>query len=101
MRVALTYNLKPQASTAPRPDYFAEWDDSATIEAVSTALAGGGREVVGIEADRDLAEKLKRVRPDIVFNIAEGIDSPSRESQVPVICEMLEIPYTGSDAFTL
>lgn len=101
MRVALTYNLKPQASTAPRPDYFAEWDDSATIEAVSAALAGEGRKVVGIEADRELAEKLKRVRPDIVFNIAEGIDSPSRESQVPVICEMLGIPYTGSDAFTL
>ena len=101
MRVALTYNLKPQASTAPRQDYFAEWDDSSTIEAVSAALAGGGDEVVGVEADRDLAEKLKRVRPDIVFNIAEGIDSPSRESQVPVICEMLGIPYTGSDAFTL
>ena len=101
MRIALTYNVKPQASPVPRQDYFAEWDDSATIDAVSAALAGGTHEVVRVEADRDLAENLKEAKPDIVFNIAEGIDSPSRESQVPVICEMLGIPYTGSDAFTL
>lgn len=101
MRIALTYNMKPATSPAPRQDYFAEWDDSATIDAVSAALAAEAGELVRVEADRDLAEKLKRAKPEIVFNIAEGIDSPSRESQVPVICEMLGIPYTGSDAFTL
>jgi D-alanine-D-alanine ligase len=101
MRIALTYNQKPHAPAPGRHDYFAEWDDSATIDAVSEALAAGGHDVARVEADRELAEKLKRAGPDIVFNIAEGIDSPSRESQVPVICEMLGIPYTGSDGFTL
>lgn len=101
MRVALAYNMKPQAPRAPRHDYFAEWDDTATIEAVTAAIAAAPHEVFPVEADRDIAEKLKAARPEIVFNIAEGIDSPSRESQVPVICEMLGIPYTGSDAFTL
>ncbi|MEM2961090.1 MAG: ATP-grasp domain-containing protein, partial [Candidatus Bathyarchaeia archaeon] len=38
---------------------------------------------------------------DIVFNIAEGLRGESRESHIPVILEMLGIPYTGSGPATL
>jgi len=101
MRIALTYNLKPMAFRPPmREDYYAEWDDRETVEAVAEAL-GRSNTVVEMAADENIVEKLKSSRPDIVFNLAEGINSPSRESQVPVICEMLSIPYTGSDGFTL
>jgi D-alanine-D-alanine ligase len=101
MRIALTCNLKPRLSPAcSREDRYAEWDDRGTIEAVAAALSGSGA-VVTVEADENIVENLKRAQPDMVFNIAEGINSPSRESQVPVICELLGIPYTGSDAFTL
>lgn len=101
MRVALTYNIKPEdGADSPHGDYYAEWDDGKTIDAVASALEGK-HTVIRIEADERIVEKLKSGAPEIVFNIAEGIDSPSRESQVPVICEMLGIPYTGSDAFTL
>lgn len=101
MRIALTCNLKPRLSPTPsRKDYYAEWDDRGTIDAVAAALSESGT-VVTVEADEDIAENLKKAQPDIVFNIAEGINSPSRESQVPVICELLGIPYTGSDPFTL
>jgi D-alanine-D-alanine ligase len=41
------------------------------------------------------------LKPDIVFNIAEGLNGFNRESQIPVILEMLQIPYSGSDALTL
>lgn len=101
MHVALTYNLKPEApQEGDRRDYYAEWDSKSTIKSVIAALSGK-HTILPIEADREIFEKLKAVRPDIVFNIAEGLNSPSRESQVPVICEMLDIPYTGSDGFTL
>jgi D-alanine-D-alanine ligase len=101
MRVALTFNLKPEAPYSPsRPDYYAEWDDQSTIDAVASAL-GGSHTILKIALDRNIVEKLKSARPDIVFNVAEGINSPNRESQIPVICEMLGIPYTGSDGFTL
>jgi D-alanine-D-alanine ligase len=36
------------------------------------------------------------LKPDICFNIAEGIYGDSREAQVPALCELLEIPYTAS-----
>jgi len=38
---------------------------------------------------------------DVVFNIAEGISGRNREAQVPNLCELLGIPYTGSDSATL
>jgi D-alanine-D-alanine ligase len=41
------------------------------------------------------------LRPDIVFNFAEGLIGVNRESHIPAILEMLQIPYSGSDALTL
>ena len=38
---------------------------------------------------------------DVVFNIAEGFRGRSRESQVPALLELLDIPYTGSDPAAL
>ena len=35
-------------------------------------------------------------RWDLVFNIAEGLVGRNREAQVPALCELLGIPYTGS-----
>lgn len=103
MKVGLVFNQKP---TKCSTDMFAEWDTPETISAVANALRNGGngtgrREVVLIEADNKMFDKLIGERPDIVFNIAEGFSGASREAQVPAILDMLKIPYTGSDPVTL
>jgi D-alanine-D-alanine ligase len=54
-----------------------------------------------IEADEDAFEKIRRLQPDIVFNIAEGQYGVSREAQIPAMLELLNIPYSGSDPLTL
>lgn len=82
-------------------DTFAEWDSMETIEAVKTALELGGNDVTLVEADEDAYEKLKYVKPDFVFNVAEGYHGASRESQIPAMLEMLKIPFTGSDSITI
>lgn len=82
-------------------DTFAEWDSEETIEAVKSALEAGGHEVDLIECDRDAYEKLKIHNPEFVFNVAEGLSGPSRESQIPSMLEMLNIPFTGSDSVTI
>jgi D-alanine-D-alanine ligase len=38
---------------------------------------------------------------DIVFNISEGLFGRNRESQVPILLEMANIPFVGSDGLTL
>jgi D-alanine-D-alanine ligase len=86
---------------APAPDdEFAEWDAPETIDAVARALARHG-DVIRLEARDDFPERLRAARPDIVFNIAEGLRGPNREAHVPAICEFYGVPYSGSDPFTL
>lgn len=122
MNIALTYNVKKDndainkslieeaskyideniAKNYPEriDDTYAEWDSIDTITAVADALKNGGNEVELIEADENAYVKLSGLKPEIVFNVAEGFYGPSRESQIPSILEMLNIPYTGSDSIT-
>ena len=105
MRIGLAYNQKPDPDSAlddppSTSDVFAEWDDPATIDAVAQALAPFG-EVVRLEAVASFPANLARSRPDIVFNMAEGLHGVNREAHVPAICEFLGTPYTGSDPLTL
>jgi D-alanine-D-alanine ligase len=118
IRIGLAYNEKPPEDSEPpstgessesllrvSPDFpvsdiFAEWDEPATIAAVEAALSTVG-EVIRLEAIADFPERLSSTRPDIVFNIAEGLHGPNREAHVPAICEFYNIPYTASDPLAL
>ena len=100
MRVGFCYNLKKPADESTPADLYAEWDDEETIGAVRSALALR-HEVIPIEGDEEAFEKFRESRPDIVFNMAEGMFGTSRESQIPAMLEMLRLPYTGSDPLTL
>ncbi len=101
-KVALVYNLiQPHMLHSGPLDSIAEYDSEETISALSGAISAGGHDAIPLEADEAIAEKLRSVRPKVVFNIAEGIGGESRESHVPAICEMLGIPYTGSGPLTL
>jgi len=90
--------VAPHLSTVN--DKYAEWDCAETIDAVERALEGVG-EVIRLEATAEFPEKLRVAKPDIVFNIAEGMNGANREAHVPAICEFYGIPYSGSDPFTL
>jgi D-alanine-D-alanine ligase len=101
MKVAIAFNLKKAAPAEHQPpDLYAECDDADTIDAIRAALAEF-HQVSLIEADEDAYDRFRTERPDIVFNVAEGLHGLARESQVPAMLEMLRIPYTGSDPVTL
>lgn len=122
VRIGLAFNLKPEAPAnpagaapdspstidprralrpdLPQPDLYAEWDEPATIDAVERALATLGT-VYRLPADESFPARLAAVRPDFVFNIAEGLFGPNRESHVPAICEFLGVPCHASDPLAL
>jgi D-alanine-D-alanine ligase len=83
------------------PDAHAELDSEQTIMAVARALESAGHRVLLIEGNEQSYFKLQQLRPDIVFNICEGLRGASRESQIPAMLEMLGIPYTGSGVLAL
>jgi len=99
--VAITYNLKKEPKKGLPKDFYAECDDEDTINAIEEALKKGGFRTARVEADENAFLKIKKLRPTIVFNIAEGIKGRNRESQIPAMLEVLGIPYTASDPMTL
>lgn len=99
LRVGLTYNIKRIAPT--ENDAEAEFDSPTTIAAITAAIESYGHTVVALEAKPDLPRVLPAAMPDVVFNIAEGLRGRGREAQVPALCELLGIPYSGSDPTTL
>ena len=98
--VGITYNTKGLASPGP-VDAQAEYDDISTVLAIRDALESGGAKVNLYEALDDLPLRIIKDKPDIVFNIAEGVHGRGRESHVPALLSFLQIPYTGSDETTM
>jgi D-alanine-D-alanine ligase len=98
-KVAVLANIKDESKPKPEgvpPDAFADYDHIETIDSIRGAIETDGHKTVFIQADEELPYALKEEKPDICFNIAEGLGGDAREAQVPAMLEMLRIPYTGS-----
>ncbi|MCA1825779.1 MAG: ATP-grasp domain-containing protein [Myxococcales bacterium] len=102
LRVGFTFNVKRvKPALDGTRDEEAEYDSPKTIQAVREAIAAAGHEVIDLEATADLPSLIETMKPDLVFNMAEGIKGRNRESQVPALLELLDIPYSGSDPAAL
>jgi D-alanine-D-alanine ligase len=102
-KIAILANIKDDTHPKPvgvPPDAFADFDHIETVDSLRAALETDGHSTVFLQADRDLPYALREEKPDICFNIAEGLGGDAREAQVPALLEMLGIPYTGSRVLT-
>jgi D-alanine-D-alanine ligase len=102
-RVAVLANIKEHDKPLPPdvpPDAGADYDYIETIDTVRAAIETDGHETFFIQADSKLPSALKEIKPDICFNIAEGLGGDAREAQTPALLELLKIPYTGSRVLT-
>jgi D-alanine-D-alanine ligase len=98
-KVAVLANIKDETKPKPDgvpPDAFADFDHIETIDSIRAALETDGHQTLFIQADANLPYALRDEKPDICFNIAEGLSGEAREAQIPALLEMLQIPYTGS-----
>ena len=104
MRIGIAFDLKPDCplpAGAP-DDLHEEFDSPVTVRAIADVFRSLGHEPVELGDGRPFLEAVLRDPPDLVFNFAEGSGvSRSREARVPAVCEMLGIPYTGSDPLAL
>ena len=102
--IGLTYDLKTDwIKKADDPiDATAELDGMDTVDALTNAFQSAGHQVVQIGNAKKLLAALNHgLKVDLVFNIAEGHRGRNRESQIPNILEMFDIPFSGADALTL
>ena len=102
-RVAVLANIKDESQPKPEgvpPDAFADFDHIETVQSIQQAIETDGHETKFLIADENLPYALQEYKPDICFNIAEGLGGDAREAQIPALLEMLRIPYTGSRVLT-
>lgn len=87
------------------PDADSEHEIYFTTEFVQQTLTEAGYDVRLLGVSRDpgvLMEGLRDLRPDVVFNLFEGLaDFGETEAYAAGILEWLEIPYTGCPYQTL
>lgn len=103
--IGIAADLRPQGEAPGPEDRFEEYDSPATVDAISEALRSSGHRPRFLGGGRRFLQTVLADAPDLVFNLAEGpsglASTRSREAHVPAVCEMLGIPFTGSDPLTL
>ncbi|MCC7383416.1 MAG: D-alanine--D-alanine ligase [Deltaproteobacteria bacterium] len=103
MEVGIAFDLRRDLEgvvTSGPEDRLEEYDSEETVQAIAVALEQSGYAPRLLGGGRRLLEQLLAEPPALVFNIAEGFGTRSREAHVPAVCEMLGIPYTHSDPLT-
>jgi D-alanine-D-alanine ligase len=100
--IIVTRNIKEFENNTNQVDVYGRVniDDALAIKKI---LEAENHEVKIFEVDLDLFEKLKNEKPDVVFNLADDgfYDDPRLEPHVAAIFDILKIPYTGNNYFTL
>ncbi len=96
MLVALVYDHAAVRTSSPSEDL------RATIADIRRSLR---HDVLDIPVRRpllDFIRRLERAKPDLVFNLCEGIDGDSSgEAVVAEVFELLGIPFTGNPSRAL
>ena len=99
MHIAFTHNLQRDHDDESQ----AEFDRQETVDAICAALRDLGHTVtaldVGAAAVADTTARLAALKPDLVFNTAEGTHGRFREALWPAIFDALGLPFTGADAW--
>jgi D-alanine-D-alanine ligase len=79
--------------------WSAEREVSLTSGAgVADACERLGHEVVRVDMDRNVAQVLAAIRPDVVFNALHG--TPGEDGTVQGMLDLMQIPYTHSGMAT-
>ena len=100
-RIAVLYNVDfEDARPEDDPMWASRADVAFVATSVATALASSGYDpqLVGVDGDlAGLRNRLLEHEADCAFNLCESLVGDARlESAVPLILELLNIPFTGS-----
>jgi D-alanine-D-alanine ligase len=100
-RIAVLYNVDYEdARPEDDPAWAARAEVGAVANAVAAALAEEAYETHLVPVDGDLASlraRLAELEPNCAFNLCESLGGDARlESAVPLVLELLGIPFTGS-----
>jgi D-alanine-D-alanine ligase len=101
IRVCVLFNVDFEDGTPEGdPGYAARADVESVARGIANVLSDGAHETHLLPVDGDLhslRNRLEELEPDCVFNLCESLCGDTRlESAVPLILELMGVPYTGS-----
>ena len=85
-KVAVLANIKEHDKPLPEgtaPDAGSDFDYIETVDQIRAAIETDGHKTLFIQADANLPFELKKHKPDICFNIAEGLGRRRTRSANP------------------
>ena len=101
MKVGILYNLVDHIERGFEKDIISDNEIVETVKRVQEALENI-HEVVPARVRPELFSILGKTSFDIVFNLCEGLDGNVKgEAWIPAFLDIIGVPYTGSDSFTL
>ncbi len=103
MHIAILHNLDHDLLDDD-PGREARKDVTKVARALASAFDRSSvrAEVVPVSGAADLLATLEGLRPDLVINLCESLAADSRgEMAIPLLLDLVGIPYTGSHALSL
>jgi D-alanine-D-alanine ligase len=101
MRIGILYNPPEATPVQDARDRLVLEDDLEAVAAVEACLRELGHAPVRLPLDDDVADlvcRLRRLAPDLVFNLCESFRGRSLAlMHVPALLDRLGLPYTGND----
>lgn len=103
MRIAIVFDVKEDYGIHSDSLDYCDFMELSNVEFIKEQLEYEGYEVRLINPPTQFFEMVKdggyKEHFDMVFNMSEGFRSRNREILVPILCETLNIPCIGTDAF--
>ncbi len=101
MKVGILYNVVEQVERGLDSDKQSD-NEILDIQHHVRAALQGDHEVIPVKVGRTIFTQLDKESFDIIYNLCEGyMGRVQGESWMAAFLDLLGIPYTGSDSFTL
>ena len=104
LRILVVFQIPDNKSSLPAESYlkFIDWEDERDV-IWALKKQGNSPFIFGLKSDiKELIEEITRVKPDLVFNLCETFQNKrEHEANIPAICDLLNVPYTGASPFAL
>jgi len=100
----MVYDLKEDYGIDSADISYCDFSNLIVIQHIRQILERLGHYVKMIGSPNDFAKEIQsknHKKFDLIFNFAEGYKSRNRESLVPALCELYNIPYTFSDCHAM
>jgi D-alanine-D-alanine ligase len=107
LRIVVLYNSDERLISGEYGEALAELSLKEEIDVVEGSLRSLGYEFRTIAIQNDtpvlaVANIISGLQPDCVFNLVEAIRGDySQEMNIPALLDLMNVPYTGSNALTL